>query len=168
MSTQKPTKKRKTFRSGLTKALGVILLLALGTSTFLIYMGVTKIMLFQSVKWDTRPEMYIYGYLPVGLGGILLIFIMLLLSQTFNQYIVITPQALAYQKGKWAFSENWEDLVYAPPKGKEGALFQFFLIGNKDRIVRIDSTFFPRFDTINEIIRVAKESRKTKLLGMDL
>ncbi len=168
MTLQRPTKKRKTFKSGITANLMIIVTLACAAAGFLLYFGFSKIAFFDKNNWREPLDLFVFAYLPIGIGVIILLTLLALLSKGLSQYIVITPQALAYQKGKFAFTETWEQLVYTPPKEKKKAFMRSLTIGNKDKLVRIDSIFFSKFDTIMEIVKVAKESRKTRMMDMEL
>jgi len=168
MSIQRPTKKRKTFKSGLTINLMIIVGLACAASGFLLYFGFNKIAFFDRNNWKEPLDLVIFAYLPIGIGVIIMLTLLALLGKGLSQYIVITPQALAYQKGKFAFTETWEQLIYTPPKEKPKAFMRSLIIGSKDKLVRIDSIFFSKFETIMEIIKVAKESRKTRMMDMEL
>jgi hypothetical protein len=168
MTIQRPAKKRKTFKSGLTVNLAVIIVLSCAAAGFLLYFGFGKIAFLEKNNWKIQLDFIVFGYLPIGLGVLILLTLLALLSKGLSQYIVITPQALAYQKGKFAFTETWEQLVYSASKESKKAFYRTITIGTKDKLVRIESIFFSKFETITEIIKVAKESRKTRMMDMDI
>ena len=168
MTIQRPAKKRKTFKSGVTNKLLLLILLALGASGFLLYFGFSRIAFLESNHWRQQFEYVAFGYMPIGLGVIILFVLVGLLGQGLAQNIVITPQALAYQKGKVAFTETWEQLTFYAKKESKNVFMRSFTIGNKDRTVRIDSIFFSQYDVIIEIVKVAKESRRTSLMDVEL
>lgn len=169
MAVIRSVKKRKTFKSGFTKELTVLVCLAILISGYLLYYGIQRIIFLNSIKYGQTSDCILSGYVPIGIASLILLTAIAMLLRGLGQYIVITPQSLAYQKGKTAFKENWEKLEYKAPKvGKK--FLRSFIVGTGKRLVRIDSMFFPKFDTIVEVIRVAKESRKTKMIedGMDI
>lgn len=168
MTIQRPAKKRKTFKSGLTKMLILLIIITLGVSGLCIYSGLSKVIFFSSIGYGQTVDCLIFGYFPVVFGGLLIAIIIVVLMSGFNQYIVITPQALSYQKGKFSFSESWEDLSFTAPRSGKGSLIRSLFIGAKGRTIRIDSIFFDKFDTIAEIVRVAKDSRKTRLIDLEI
>jgi hypothetical protein len=168
MTLQRPAKKRKTFKSGFTRRLLVIVLIALAVSGLCFESGFSKVAFFSKIGFGQTIDCYVFGYMPIAFGGLICAVVLMSILAGFNQYIVITPQALSYQKGKFAFSESWEDLSFTAPGQKKGSLVRSMYLGAKGRTIRIDSIFFDKFDTIAEIIRVAKESRKTKLMDMDI
>ncbi|MHC9541728.1 MAG: hypothetical protein AB9903_19655 [Vulcanimicrobiota bacterium] len=168
MTIQRPAKKRKTFKSGFTKMLILLLIAALGVSALCIYSGYSKVVFFSNIGFGQTLDCYLFGYFPIVFGGFLFLITIVVLLSGFNQYIVITPQALSYQKGKFSFSESWEDLSFSAPKSGKGSLVRSLSIGAKGRTIRIDSIFFDKFDTIAEIVRVAKDSRKTRLMDLEI
>ena len=169
MTIGRPVKKRKTFKSGFTKELIILECLALLVSGYLILYGIIRIQFFNAHKIGGTVDCLIAGYLPIAIGAVILIIGAALLLKGLNQYIVITPQSLAYQKGKSTFKEDWDKLVYRAPHYAKKRL-RAFHIGTENKLVRIDAFFFPKFDTLLEVIKVAKESRKTKLMqeGVDI
>ncbi|GEM_PF-1808290 len=168
MTIQRHAMKRKTFKSGFTKMLVLLILVTFAVSGLCIYSGITKVFFFSQIGFGQTMDCYIFGYFPVAFGAFLFLMVIVVLAAGFNQYIVITPQAFSYQKGKFTFSESWEDLACAPPRESKGSLVRTLSIGVKGRTVRIDSVFFDKFDTIAEIIKVAKESRKTRLMDLEI
>ncbi|MDQ7824197.1 MAG: hypothetical protein RDV48_15450 [Candidatus Eremiobacteraeota bacterium] len=132
-------------------------------SAYLILYGISRIRFFTEIGFGATTDCYLFGYFPVAFGVILLLFLAMIISRGLNQFIVITPLNIAYQKGRLNFTENWENLMFAPPK-KGFRFTKSAVLGSKDIMVRIDSLFFPKFNTVIEVIRLAKESRKTMLM----
>lgn len=159
----KEVSRRKTFKSGFTRELIIVTVLSLLLYILLLFLGVTKILSPGKHDEGALTETLIFGYLPIGIAFLILIGLVAILLKGLNQILVITPLQLAYQKGKLNFKEDWDKLKFSSP-ASEKKLLSSFRIGTEEKSVRIYRIFFSKYSTIVEIIRVAKQSRKTRMI----
>lgn len=149
-------KQEKTFTSGISWQTVVLALIPLIIGIVLIRQGIRGLSFFV----DT--DRYVFVILPLAVGIIIELMIITVFISNMGQSITVTPDEIIYRKGKYKMSAQWYDLVYKPPHYSSRFMRSFVISSGKD-IVRIEEIFFPKFCTLNEIIKAAKASKKGEM-----
>lgn|GEM_PF-1532741 len=114
-------------------------------------------------KADDFKEPFLW--IMIAAGSIIVIATIVVMMLNKGKKISFTPQYLEYKHGKNEFTVSWKELVFKPPQNDKG-IYRTALISDGSHFGNFDTLFFPDFDLMIEVIRVAVDSKSTKIMDL--
>lgn len=142
--------KRKSFKAGFTKIAFKELVISIGICIILILFGLKSINKIEDI-WSYDIAI---GYLMVISGFSVISYTVYNYTKEFNQYIVISPRGIIYQKGELYFSEEWGTVKLITTKNNNS-----FMLKSTDSTITVKRKYFPKFDIILTILSMGMESQ---------
>ncbi|MCE1248495.1 MAG: hypothetical protein LWY06_17800 [Firmicutes bacterium] len=164
---KKPTgqtgeEKAKLFKAGFSGKTIVPLIIPMLIAAILVWYGNFNNSLFP-IPDDPGRGLFVFG--PMVLGAVIIIFSVLTIIDNMLISIMVTPEYILCKKGGKEMKVGWRILAFAPPlPGKKN--LRTFTIGDGKQIFRVNEIFLPKFDTVVNIIKTAKNAAIKK--GYDI
>jgi hypothetical protein len=149
--------KHKTFKGGFTaETMGTMLVPFL--MTFSLFMSSIRYNPIFPPQIDMVSRS-LFVYCPSFIGLLILGISVLTMVQNFKVTVVITPSGIRFKQGSKEFESSWLSLIYQPPPKK--GVYKTFVISDGKTIAHINSSFFPKFKLLVELIEAARAQFKS-------
>ena len=93
------------------------------------------------------------------MGGLIIFLLIINFFANLGKTIVITPDALYYKHFGREFAVSWKNISFTPPQVSKKR-FRSAAISDGRNFIRFDDLFFPQFETIVEVIKVARDTQR--------
>jgi len=107
-----------------------------------------------------QVKQILLGYLPFGLGVLIIFWIVIAFFQNIGREIVITPLTIALKHGRHEKIISWDGIIIELPRDGRKR-FKKVMVGNGKHKIGIEEFYFPDFEVIVEVIKAAKVSRSS-------
>lgn len=154
--------KMKEFRGGFTPKTLLAILIPMGVAALLMWFGYGYLPVFPGP--ENQVFRIIFGYVPLGFGGVIIIVALWAMIDSMMVKIVITPDYIIAEKGSRKMKSTWQSLAFAPPQ--PGGKIRTFSVGDGKVLFWITDLFFPNFDLVVKLISTARQSALKK--GFDI
>ncbi|MCL5773991.1 MAG: hypothetical protein M1536_06380 [Firmicutes bacterium] len=146
--------KQKVFKAKMGKFF-IFSLLAIASAAWLIYYGYKMLIFFKN------DELFktVYCYIPIGMGGLIIFLLIINFFANLGKTIVITPDAFYYKHFGKEFAVDWKNISFTPPQVSKKR-FRSAAVSDGKNLIRFDDFFFPQFETIVEVIKMAREAQR--------
>jgi len=152
----------KTFKAGLNFSKGetyAVIIVPLVVATLLFLFGIRYSPLFPNEASGVWRILFVY--VPMVFAGVIVIGTIITIIDNLMIRITITPEFLYLKKGGKEMKAKWKVLAFAPPQPGKKRL-RNFSIGDGKILVWVNEVFFPGFDRVVELIKVAKRKASTR------
>lgn len=132
-------------RPGMTKFGGLVMLVGLAMSGWLVYYGFTNLKLYP--PQGGMGAMVLFAILPLLFGILVLVMLAYAWFSAQGIHITVRKDGLKYVGGEVFFDTTWSRLHYVGPShGFKG--MRSIVIGNQQTRVRVDELFLPSFEKL--------------------
>jgi hypothetical protein len=144
----------KVFKAGFSGKTVMPLIVPMLIAAILAWYGVYNNSLFP-IADDPGRGIFVFG--PMIFGAAIIVLSIITVIDNLLISITITREFVICKKGGKEMKVGWRILAFAPPTADKKNL-RTFTIGDGKQLFRVSEIFLPKFDTVVNLIKAAKNS----------